>query len=137
MKRIISLLLALLMTISAVTVSFAANTGEEYYTVQVEYSDNKGHQEGLDVMVLNNNVFVDAEMFAKRLGYTLRITARALLSIKGMHQTDFWLVSRSSSTTAPRYPMRCSTSWSIHTRHPLQASKTARVSGSRLNIRCC
>lgn len=70
MKRIISLLLALLMTISAVTVSFAANTGEEYYTVQVEYSDNKGHQEGLDVMVLNNNVFVDAEMFAKRLGYT-------------------------------------------------------------------
>lgn len=70
MKRIISLLLALVITISTTTTSFAANTGEEYYTVQVEYSDNIGHQEGLDVMILNNNVFVDAKMLAERLGYT-------------------------------------------------------------------
>lgn len=70
MKRIISLLLALVITISTTTTSFAANTGEEYYTVQVEYSDNIGHQEELDVMIQNNNVFVDAKMLAERLGYT-------------------------------------------------------------------
>ena len=70
MKRIISLLLAVVMIISMTTTSFAANTGEEYYTVQVEYSDNIGHQEELDVMIQNNNVFVDAKMLAERLGYT-------------------------------------------------------------------
>lgn len=70
MKRIISLLLSVVMMISMTTTSFAANTGKEYYTVQVEYSDNIGHQEGLDVMILNNNVFVDAKMLAERLGYT-------------------------------------------------------------------
>ena len=70
MKRIISLLLAVVIIISTPTTSFAANTGEEYYTVQVEYTDNIGHQEGLDVMIQNNNVFVDAKMLAERLGYT-------------------------------------------------------------------
>ncbi|MBR3460383.1 MAG: hypothetical protein IKH21_06290 [Clostridia bacterium] len=70
MKRIISLLLAVVIVISMTTTSFAANTGEEYYTVQVEYSDNIGHQEELDVMIQNNNVFVDAKMLAERLGYT-------------------------------------------------------------------
>lgn len=70
MKRIISLLLAVVMMISMTTTSFAANTGEAYYTVQVEYSDNIGHQEELDVMIQNNNVFVDAKMLAERLGYT-------------------------------------------------------------------
>lgn len=70
MKRIISLLLAVVMMISMTTTSFAANTGEEHYTVQVEYSDNIGHQEELYVMIQNNNVFVDAKMLAERLGYT-------------------------------------------------------------------
>lgn len=50
--------------------SFAAESSEEYYTIQVEYSDNTGHQESLDIMIQNDNVFVDAEMLAERLGYT-------------------------------------------------------------------
>lgn len=50
--------------------SFAAESSEEYYTIQVEYSDNIGHQESLDIMIQNDNVFVDAEMLAERLGYT-------------------------------------------------------------------
>lgn len=48
----------------------AARGSEEYYTMQVEYSDNTGHQESLDIMIQNDNVFVDAEMLAERLGYT-------------------------------------------------------------------
>lgn len=70
MKRIISLLMAVVIMVSITSTSFAADTGEEYYTVQVEYSDNIGHQEELDVMIQNNNVFVDAKMLAERLGYT-------------------------------------------------------------------
>lgn len=70
MNRIISLLLAVVMMISMTTTSFAENTNEEYYTVQVEYSDNIGHQEELDIMIQNNNVFVNAKMLAERLGYT-------------------------------------------------------------------
>lgn len=69
MKRIISLLLIVIM-LSIPTTAFAANTSEENYTVQVEYSDMIGHQEKLDVMVQNNNVYVDAKMLSERLGYT-------------------------------------------------------------------
>ena len=50
--------------------TFAAKSSEEYYTIQVEYSDNTGHRESLSVMIQNDNVFVDAKMLAERLGYT-------------------------------------------------------------------
>ena len=56
--------------ISITTTAFTADVGSEYYTVQVEYSDNIGHQEQLNLMLQNNNVFVDAKMLAERLGYT-------------------------------------------------------------------
>lgn len=70
MKKAISLFLALVMMISMSVPAFAAESSEEYYTIQVEYSDNIGHQESLDIMIQNDNVFVDAEMLAERLGYT-------------------------------------------------------------------
>lgn len=70
MKKAISLFLALVMMISMSVSAFAAESSEEYYTIQVEYSDNTGHQESLDIMIQNDNVFVDAEMLAERLGYT-------------------------------------------------------------------
>lgn len=70
MRRIIGLLLALVIMISTTTTSFDANTGEEYYIVHVEHYNNIGYHEELDVMILNNNVFVDAKMLAERLGYT-------------------------------------------------------------------
>lgn len=69
-KKIISLLLALVIMISIATTSFAANLDEKYYTVKVEYSDNIGHREELNIMIQNNNVFVNAKMLAERLGYT-------------------------------------------------------------------
>lgn len=70
MKKAISLFLVLVMMISMSVPAFAAESREEYYTIQVEYSDNIGHQESLDIMIQNDNVFVDAEMLAERLGYT-------------------------------------------------------------------
>ena len=47
---------------------FAAES-EKYVTIPVEYSDNVGNSEQLDLMVKNKNVYVNAEMIANRLGY--------------------------------------------------------------------
>ena len=52
--------------LSTPATAFTANTSKEYYTVHVEYSDMIGHQEKLDVMVQNNNVYVDAKMLSER-----------------------------------------------------------------------
>lgn len=70
MKKAISLILALVIIVSMAVPAFAVESSEEYYTIQVEYSDNTGHQESLDVMMQNDNVFVDAKMLSERLGYT-------------------------------------------------------------------
>lgn len=71
MKRIIGLLLVFVIIISSVPVS-AAETSEEYYAIPVEYSDNRGHEEYIDIMIKNNNVYVNAKMLAERMGYTYR-----------------------------------------------------------------
>lgn len=70
MKKAISLILAFVVIVSMFVPAFAVESSEEYYTIQVEYSDNTGRQESLDVMIQNDNVFVDAKMLAERLGYT-------------------------------------------------------------------
>ena len=70
MKKTISLVLVFVIMISMAVPAFAAESIEEYYTIRVEYSDNIGNQESLDVMIQNDNVFVDAKMLAERLGYT-------------------------------------------------------------------
>ena len=70
MKKTISLVLIFVIIISMAVPAFAAESIEEYYTIRVEYSDNIGNQESLDVMIQNDNVFVDAKMLAERLGYT-------------------------------------------------------------------
>ncbi len=79
MKRIISLLMALVILFSITATAFATNTDETYYTVPVEYSDNIGHHEGLRVMVQNDAVYVHAQMFAERLGYTFGETSDGLV----------------------------------------------------------
>ena len=70
MKKIISLILGIIIIVSTCLPSFAEGVNEGYYTIQVEYSDNIGHYESLDVMIRNGNVFADAKMLAERLGYT-------------------------------------------------------------------
>ena len=70
MKKIISLILGIIIIVSTCLPSFAEGVNEGYYTIQVEYSDNIGHYEPLDVMIRNGNVFADAKMLAERLGYT-------------------------------------------------------------------
>lgn len=70
MKRVLSAILVLAMVLPMVTPVFAEEEGEAYYTVNVEYTDNIGHQEQLRVMVRGINVYVDAKALAERLGYS-------------------------------------------------------------------
>ncbi len=79
MKKILSLFMALVILFSITATAFATNTEETYYTVPVQYSDNIGHHEGLRVMVQNDAVYVHAQMFAERLGYTFGETSDGLV----------------------------------------------------------
>jgi len=62
------------MVIFSGVITLADELGEEYYNVSVEYSDNRGNSEQLEVMIQNGNVFANAEMLTKRLGYQMRIS---------------------------------------------------------------
>lgn len=68
MKRIFCLLLTVALIYSSSIDLFAAES-EKYVAIPVEYSDNVGNSEQLDLMVKNKNVYVNAEMIANRLGY--------------------------------------------------------------------
>lgn len=68
MKRIFCLLLTVALICSSSIDLFAAES-EKYVAIPVEYSDNVGNSEQLDLMVKNKNVYVNAEMIANRLGY--------------------------------------------------------------------
>lgn len=74
MKRIISLLLCVTMLLSSTNRVFADEVQKDIYsTVSVEFSDNTGNLEKLQVMVKNDNVYANAEELATRLGYDVGV----------------------------------------------------------------
>lgn len=75
MRRIISLVLCIVMLISSSNVVLADESTEEIYsTVSVEFSDNIGNVETLQVMVKNDDVYANAEELGERLGYDVSIS---------------------------------------------------------------
>lgn len=77
MIRIVSLVLCVVMLISSSNVVLAdESTKEVYNTVSVEFSDNIGSVETLQVMVKNDNVYANAEELGKRLGYDVGISEK-------------------------------------------------------------
>lgn len=75
MRKIISLVLCVAMLISSVNVVFADEKEEEVYNVvSVEFSDNIGNLETLQVMVKDENVYANAEELVVRLGYDVSIS---------------------------------------------------------------
>lgn len=75
MKKIISFILCIAMLLSPVQVVFADENEEEFYnTVSVEFSDNIGNLETLEVMVKDDNVYANVEELAARLGYDVSIS---------------------------------------------------------------
>lgn len=70
MRKIISLVLCIAMLISSSNIVLADESTEEaYHTVSVEFSDNIGNAETLQVMIKNDNVYANAEELGTRLGY--------------------------------------------------------------------
>lgn len=78
MKRIVSALLSVVLVFSSPVFSIADET-ERYVTVSVEYSDNIGTTEQLELMVKNDQVYVNAEMLAARLGYLVASNENAVV----------------------------------------------------------
>lgn len=75
MKKIISFILCIAMLLSPVQVVFADENEEEFYnTVSVEFSDNIGNLETLEVMVKDDDVYANVEELAVRLGYDVSIS---------------------------------------------------------------
>lgn len=73
MKKIISFVLIVVFTLNIVPLNcFAAD--ETYKSINVEYSDNKGNNESLNVMIANDDVYVDAFQLGERLGYEVWLT---------------------------------------------------------------
>lgn len=73
MRKIISVLLIVSMMIGVVNYAvYAEDTEAQYYVIPVEYSDNIGNREYLNVMIKDNNVFVDAKMLVGRFGYNYK-----------------------------------------------------------------
>lgn len=71
MKYIIGLLLSITLVYLCPMITYSA-ISDEYVVVPVEYSDNVGRTEGLELFVQNSTVYVNAENLANRFGYQLQ-----------------------------------------------------------------
>ena len=62
MKRIIGIFISIMLLISSIMSVMADNTiNKKYYTINVEFSDNRSEIEHLNVMIKDNHVYVNAE----------------------------------------------------------------------------
>lgn len=75
MKRLLSLILCMAISVSSVNIVYAEEKTETVYnTVSVEFSDSNGQTEQLQVMVKDNNLYANAEELGARLGYQVDIS---------------------------------------------------------------
>ena len=74
MKRVISFFLCAIMLMSSTYTALAKETTDiSYNTLSVEFSDNLGTTEELNVMVTEEHLYVDAEQLGDRLGYQVEV----------------------------------------------------------------
>lgn len=70
MKKVVCLIISVILILSSGITGIAAENGEyEVKTVNVEYSDNVGNIEKLNVIEKEDHVYVSAGKLAQRLGY--------------------------------------------------------------------
>lgn len=82
MKRVFCVFLVVLLTLSIFIPTFAVeNDKKEYTTLSVEYSDNLGFIENLNILIKDNHIYVDAQQLAKRLGYSVNVVSGNYISI--------------------------------------------------------
>lgn len=74
MKRVICFILCAIMLMSSTYTALATETTDiSYNTLSVEFSDNLGTTEELNVMVTEDHLYVDAEQLGDRLGYQVEV----------------------------------------------------------------
>ena len=74
MKRVICFILCAIMLMSSTYTALAKETTDiSYNTLSVEFSDNLGTTEELNVMVTEDHLYVDAEQLGDRLGYQVEV----------------------------------------------------------------
>lgn len=74
MKRVISFFLCAIMLMSSTYTALATETTDiSYNTLSVEFSDNLGMTEELNVMMTDDHLYVDAEQLGDRLGYQAEV----------------------------------------------------------------
>lgn len=72
MKRFTCLLFSIIFIVLSLNISKAEEQiQEEYYNVNVEFSDTRGRLESIQIMLKNNNVYINAEQIGTRLGYKI------------------------------------------------------------------
>ena len=83
MKKVLCVLISILLIVFSVPMTAFAEHEATYKTIPVEYSDNRKETEHIDVMIKNNNVFVNAEQLANRFSYDIEIDENKV-SIKSL-----------------------------------------------------
>ncbi|MEE1172626.1 MAG: hypothetical protein U0K87_09740 [Ruminococcus sp.] len=83
MKKVLCVLISILLIVFSVPMTAFAEQEATYKTIPVEYSDNRKETEHIDVMIKNNNVFVNAEQLANRFSYDIEIDENKV-SIKSL-----------------------------------------------------
>ena len=76
MKRIISIVCCVIMLMSSAYTVSATEIGDmqnSYTTLSVEFSDNIGQYEDLDILVKDEHVYANAEQLGERLGYQVEV----------------------------------------------------------------
>ena len=74
MKRVICFILCAIMIMSSTYTVLATETTDiSYNTLSVEFSDNLGMTEELNVMMTDDHLYVDAEQLGDRLGYQVEV----------------------------------------------------------------
>ncbi len=86
MKRIIALLLSLVMVISQSLIVIAED--EKYGSLNVEFSDNIGNDEHIQVMIKNNHVYANAEELCARLGYNIDTSSDKCITVYNTENED-------------------------------------------------
>lgn len=82
MRKILAVFLSFVLLLSSTVVSFASDETEATYGfVNVEYSDQVGSDEILNVMVKNSHVYVNAEQLCTRLGYQIDTSSADYVTI--------------------------------------------------------
>lgn len=120
MKKTISLFLALVLLMSVFSLVFADEIGEQYYTVKVEYSDNVGKKEQLNLMVQGYNVYVDAKMLAERFGYTFGENGNCAVIFNKDMSNGLRDAFPNLNITAQEFHICYSTEWLTLIKHRLQ-----------------